>query len=117
MRKRILVVILVLLLIFELFSSYSFAANDPAKKLSRGLLNVAIGFLEIPLNIRNTGREDGFGMAVTYGAFKGAFYCIRRMIVGFYEMVTFPIPVPKGYEPILTDPEYFLDKEEEAAIK
>ena len=31
----------------------------------------------------------------------------NRAVVGAYEVVTFPIPLPSDYEPILTDPEFF----------
>jgi putative exosortase-associated protein (TIGR04073 family) len=89
------------------------SAQDPAKKFCRGLLNVTTGFLEVPKNIRDTGRQDGLGMALTYGAAKGMFCTLRRMAVGVYEMVTFLLPLPEGYAPILKDPEYFLGKEKQ----
>jgi putative exosortase-associated protein (TIGR04073 family) len=95
-----------------LFSSFSFA-QDPVKKLCRGVLNITTGFLEMPKNIRDTGKEDGLGMALTYGFIKGAFGTVRRMAVGLYEVVTFLIPAPKDYGPVLTDPEYFFGKEQE----
>ncbi|MFH1655834.1 MAG: exosortase system-associated protein, TIGR04073 family [Candidatus Omnitrophota bacterium] len=98
------------------FAPYSFA-QDPVKKLCRGALNTATSLIEFPKNIFDTGREDGVGMGVTYGVIKGAFHFARRTIVGLYEIATFPIPMPKDYEPILTDPEYFFGKEEEQTIE
>ena len=37
---------------------------------------------------------------------------VKRAVVGVYEIATFPIPLPKDYEPIITDPEFILQKEE-----
>ena len=112
---RIMKIIILTALFIGLIAPYSFA-NDPVKKLCRGFLNATTGLLEIPKNIRDTGREDGVGMAVSYGVIKGVFHFIKRTVVGLYEVVTFPIPLPKDYEPILNDPEYFFGKEEEITI-
>jgi hypothetical protein len=35
--------------------------------------------------------------------------CVRA-VVGVYEIATFPIPLPKGYGPILKDPEFFFEE-------
>ena len=108
---KILSITLLVSLAFGFVASYSYA-QDPLKKLCRGALNATTAILEIPKNIRDAGKEGGVGMALTYGAVKGVFWFVGRTLVGLYEIVTFPIPIPRYYEPILLDPEYFFGKPE-----
>lgn len=94
--------------------------DNPARKLGRGVANVALGALEIPVKISDVNKEDGGIAAVTYGVFLGVSYCIAREFVGVFEVVTFPFPMPGGdvkldgngwgYGPIM-EPEFILDKE------
>jgi len=76
-------------------------------KLGRGVSNLLFGWLEIPLNIdkRYTTTDTiGSGLAgAAIGVFKGAV----RMGVGVYETVTFFVPMPEHFEPILPTLEYF----------
>ena len=76
-------------------------------KLGRGVSNFLLGWLEIPLNVhkRYTASDTiGSGLAGTaVGFFKGAV----RTGVGFYETVTFFLPYPEHFAPILPTLEYF----------
>lgn len=76
-------------------------------KLGRGVSNVLLGWLEIPLNVHKrytTSDTVGSGLAGTaVGIFKGAV----RTGVGLYETVTFFVPLPENFEPILPTLEYF----------
>jgi len=120
MRKalifKIFNIVILTTLVIGLLSSYSFA-DDPAKKFCRGALNATTAIFEIPANIFKTAKEEGAGMGATYGAVKGAFRFVQRTAVGILEMINFPFPVPKDYEPIMTDPEYFFGKEEREEIE
>lgn len=78
---------------------------SPADKLGRGLSNLVLGFLEIPRNIHATTQRDGALAGGTVGLGRGIGYTLLRMVTGAYEIVTFPIPVPEHYEPIV-QPEY-----------
>ena len=78
---------------------------SPFDKLARGLGNGLFGFLEIPRQIFNTSSEDSLLAGLTVGAFKGIGYSIARMGTGAYEIVTFPIPVPENYRPLI-EPKY-----------
>ena len=49
-----------------------------ARKLGRGITNVALGALEIPMRIYDVNEEDGGFAAVTYGVLKGISFKIRR---------------------------------------
>lgn len=104
-----LTIIAALLLNFTLPAA-SFA-QDPAKKLGRGVANLALGWIALFTTIEDTGKSDGVFAAMTYGVFKGIAKAIQRTAVGIYETVTFPIPAPADYKPILTKPEFPLGKE------
>lgn len=77
------------------------------EKLGRGVSNFLGGWMEIPLNVgkkwsaTNTGGSFFTGLAV--GVFKG----VVRTGVGLYETVTFLLPVPDNFAPILPTLEYY----------
>ena len=76
-------------------------------KLGRGLSNVAGGWLEIPLNIQQRYVEHNTAASlctgILYGLIKGA----ARTGVGVYETVTFFLPYPEHFAPILPTLPYF----------
>jgi len=84
-------------------------ADDALKKLGRGAANVLMSPMEMINGISEANAENGWIAAVTWGVLKGIFKTGVRMVVGAYEIVTFPIPFPKDYEPILTDPEFICE--------
>jgi putative exosortase-associated protein (TIGR04073 family) len=65
--------------------------------------------LELPSQISKTNVTDGPMAAFTWGLLKGVGMTGFRALVGVYETVTFPMPIPERYEPILTDPEFFFE--------
>ena len=84
--------------------------DDAMKKLGRGICNALTFPLEIPEQINRTNNSDGPMAAMTYGLLKGVAMTGLRAVVGVYEIATFPIPFPKGYGPILTEPEFFFEE-------
>ncbi len=76
-------------------------------KLFRGIINAATGWMEIPKQMVLVGQDSGPGPAVTWGLIKGVGYAVGRSVVGAYEIVTFPMPIPEGYRPIM-QPEYVI---------
>ena len=83
-------------------------AQDPAKKLGRGLANILTGWVELPKNIYDTSVEDNPLSGLTVGLAKGVGMTIVRTGAGVYETVTFPFPIPEGYCPVL-EPEFVFD--------
>jgi len=83
--------------------------GDPLRKLGRGAANCLTFPLEFPNQVAKTSNIDGPVAAVTYGVVKGITMSIFRAVVGAYEVVTFLIPLPEWYRPILTDPEFMLE--------
>lgn len=78
---------------------------DAARKFGRGLAGITTSFLEVPGNIVKTSRARGVGWGVTLGFAEGLGRLVVRPLVGVYEFVTAPFPVPAGFRPIL-QPEY-----------
>lgn len=73
-------------------------------KLARGAAGITTGFLEIPGNIVQQTREKG-AVGVPIGLALGLGMFVTRELVGAYELLTSPFPIPAGYKPILS-PEY-----------
>ena len=96
MRKKTSILLLSILLI----SSPSYAAN-PFTKLGRGLTNITFSFLEIPTNIQKAGEKRGWASGLFEGILTGTFYMAGRILTGAYDVITFPIPLPEGYEPVM----------------
>ncbi len=76
-----------------------------ADKLGRGFADMTTGFLEFPGNIVAENRDHGAAAAATIGVAKGIGMIPVRELIGVYDVVTSPIPVPHGYRPLI-HPEY-----------
>jgi putative exosortase-associated protein (TIGR04073 family) len=76
-------------------------------KLGRGVSNTLMGWLEVPATMhghyspKDTGQT--FFMGLAHGLFRG----IVRTGVGLYETVTFFLPYPEEFRPILPTLPYF----------
>ena len=74
-----------------------------AQKAVRGLANTGLGVVvELPKTVYYDTLEDGPLYGLTVGVFEGLSWGIARTLVGVYEVVTFPFPLPEGYRPIYT---------------
>lgn len=112
MKTRILAKVLVVCLavIMILGVAQVGFAQDAARKLGRGLANTVSGWLEIPKNIYDVSVESNPFVGITWGTIKGTGYAVARTGAGVFDIVTFPFPVPEGYEPIMK-PEFVFGKE------
>lgn len=82
------------------------AMPSAAQKAIRGLANSGLGVVaELPKTIYYDTLEDGPLYGLTVGVLEGLSWGIARTLVGVYEVVTFPFPVPEGYRPIY-QPQY-----------
>ena len=93
---------------FLLCASLAHADNDQPpsnqnalRKLGRGVSNLLFGIVEVPNQFTKTTSENGGAAGVTYGIGKGIVRWVCREAVGGYEIVTFPVPVPRGYKPVM----------------
>ena len=78
--------------------TYGEAISD---KLGVGLANIALSPLELHKNIVNTINEGNLALGITAGVLKGVLHMSGRIIAGFTDTLSFPLPtVP------LTAPKY-----------
>ena len=95
---------LIMAAILLLSATTNIQADTAAQKFGRGLAGMTCGFLEVPGNIvKDTQAEGAVGFPI--GLFKGVGMLVSRELVGVYEFITAPFPIPANYRPILS-PEY-----------
>jgi putative exosortase-associated protein (TIGR04073 family) len=73
------------------------SAQDPIHKAGRGATNILAGWIELPKNFSLGMQEDNPVLGAVWGLAKGVGLGVTRMVLGAYEVVTFPIPYPQGY--------------------
>lgn len=83
-------------------------AGDALRKLSRGVANLATGWMEFPSQIMKETENSGSLAGLTVGPIKGLAKAFGRTLAGAYETATFIIPFPRGYEPV-TEPEFIFN--------
>ena len=71
-----------------------------ARKLWRGTINTFTGWVEVPIQMAEHDKGNGWKGTLT-GLGRGFLFAVGRTTTGIYEMVTFPIPIPEDYRPIL----------------
>lgn len=79
--------------------------GTPLRKLQRGFLNVALSPIEISTELSKEVRNDTLPPSWFVGLGRGSIYAVGRTLVGIYEMVTFPLPCPTNFKPVL-QPEF-----------
>jgi len=83
-----------------------FPGKRQLTKLARGLANIFSGWAEIPKEIYTQSKEaEMFGSVVFAGPVVGAGKALARTATGIFETVTFFLPIPEDYAPII-EPEY-----------
>jgi len=106
MKKALLICLFVLLIL----SLASPAYCGPVRKLARGVCNLLTFPCEFYYQIKETSEVEGVSQIIPYGMFKGVVMMIARAGAGFYEVISFPFPIPPNYEPLIKDPEFFFSK-------
>jgi putative exosortase-associated protein (TIGR04073 family) len=106
LRSRVVALALATPLLVVLIAPPADATRyNAARKAGRGLAAMTCGFLELPGNVVKTSRARGVGWGVTLGFAEGLGRIVVRELVGVYEFVTAPFPIPEGFVPIL-EPEF-----------
>ena len=103
--------------VFMLFLAWSLFSHNTAfaeeefhpqgtmlRKLERGGANLLLGGLEVLPHSRRPDHGQ-YIPPLFYALGQDAYYTVKRMLVGVYEIVTFPIPVPQDYLPVM-EPEF-----------
>jgi putative exosortase-associated protein (TIGR04073 family) len=108
MKKLVAIVLVLVIVAFEVSTAYCATCETPAfRKFRRGFCNTLTFYLEIGQQVKREGISCGVCHAATIGVLKGIGMSAARAVTGVYELVTFPVPVPCDYKPIMTDPEFF----------
>ena len=76
--------------------------QDMKAKAERGFANMVGGVVEVPGMVTETTRKEGPWKGFTVGFLKGLIMVPVRTAVGVYELLTFYVPAPTDYEPVLT---------------
>lgn len=70
-------------------------------KLGRGVVNASTGWIELPKQIVMLNEEWGPAFGVVLGSLHGLEVAAVRTLAGVYEAITFPVPIPAGYAPVV----------------
>ena len=98
--SRLLRVAAITLLIIGIFVSAADAETAP-RKFGRGLAGMTLAILEVPGNMVDQTHKHGAAEGIPLGFAIGLGMIVPRTLVGVYEFVTAPFPIPAGYQPIL----------------
>ncbi len=77
------------------------------RKFGRGVMNVLVGWVEVPKNIAQMWKESDPFTGVVVGGCIGVGWGFARTVGGFYEIFSFPFPYPEDYAPLI-EPEFIL---------
>lgn len=106
MKKTTSIFLLMLMLFMPMLHAAELENSGTAmRKLQRGFLNVALAPMDLFAVMRDGMKEETFIPGWASGLFKGSIFAVGRAATGVYEMVTFFVPAPSGYAPIL-QPEF-----------
>ena len=100
--KRILSLILASMLIL---CHLSMAEQGPREKLSRGFVNIITAPIEIPKEARaywiiGAQKTPHILVWIFCGTVWGVIEGVKRVGSGFWDVVSFPVNKPDGYEPL-----------------
>jgi putative exosortase-associated protein (TIGR04073 family) len=84
------------------------SADTAARKCGRGLANMVVGVLAIPGEIVKETRASSPARGFTVGFAMGLGMLVVRELVGVYEFISSPFPIPEGFKPII-EPEFPWD--------
>jgi putative exosortase-associated protein (TIGR04073 family) len=88
------------------------AVQGSAVKLARGIANIGLGWIDLPKQTYLIGRKEGWLRGLVRGPIDGFGLWLARAVAGGYEILTFPVPVPKNYQPLIR-PDYAWQPEPE----
>ena len=81
--------------------------HSAMEKLGRGVMNVITGWMEIPVTIEKRYNPHDTATSIASGTLLGLVRAVIRTAAGVYEGVTFLIPIPEDYAPLMPPLEYF----------
>jgi len=85
------------------------AKDDAFTKFGRGVANIVTAPGELYTQPWLLSKDHATSVAICGGILKGAALIVAREVVGVYEVLTFPFPIPKDYRPIIKPVTPFTD--------
>lgn len=109
--KKILSLLLLTTLIF---SSLAKADQGPAQKLYRGVVNIITAPIEVPKQARaywiaGAAKTPHILVWIFSGAVWGVVEGVKRVGSGLWDVVSFPVNKPEGFEPLFK-PDFVFDQ-------
>lgn len=105
MRRRLLIVSMVVMSLASPLAADDVLphtyAQGATRKLGRGIANVVTGPLEMIRTPSLITQRDGGVAGVTVGLVQGVWASALRELAGVFEMATFFVPIPKGFQPLV----------------
>lgn len=96
---------LFLTLTSPVFAAEMAEPGTPVRKLQRGFLNIALSPFELSHQFAIEKKTEKFPPSWLEAIGRGSCYMVGRAVVGVGEVVTFFVPAPANYGPIL-QPEF-----------
>jgi putative exosortase-associated protein (TIGR04073 family) len=90
--------------------------RPPLNKLGRGVANFFTGWLEVPWNIKKEYDTHDTAASLMTGTGIGIIKGAVRTGVGLYEALTFWLPYPPRFEPVLPTLGYFDKRKEPPSL-
>jgi putative exosortase-associated protein (TIGR04073 family) len=107
MRILILRITLFFGIFVTIFPVMSYA-DKPLVKLGRGASNLLFAPVEMCTNLEKAVNKRGLPSGIGEGLTSGFIFSLIRFGAGIYDVVTFLIPIPEDYQPIMK-PAYVFD--------
>lgn len=76
-------------------------ADDAVMKLSRGIVNIATSPVEYYVQYNVSAEDTNPLVGLLGGVIYGTGFTAARIVSGAYDIVTFPFPLPRDYEPLM----------------
>ena len=102
MRKALAILTTFLILAQPVFAATQMEPKGTMmRKFQRGFINLGLSPIEIRHELHLEKRKDAYLPSWVPGLFRGSAFMVGRALSGAYDLVTFPIPLPSGYEPLV----------------
>ena len=109
MKKYFLAAGVAAFVLIGLVSLGTAAEDDAFTKFGRGMSNIVLSPGELYTQPWLLSKDHATSVAIFGGFSKGIAMIVAREVVGIYEVLTFPLPFPKGYRPIIKPVTPFTD--------
>ena len=101
-------ILIILLLSFAITTDA--CAYNCMDKLARGAFNMIVAPLEFFQALSESMENHDPALGVAYGLTTGAINTGKRAFVGFFEVITFLVPIPVDYGPLIEEPLFLREK-------